>query len=213
MNITVKGGRSVAAVLKSEAQVRILRQLWASQGEWSGRQIARDVGLSATHCHLALKELEARGLVFFRPVSKVHLYRVNQDHYMVRRVFGPLFEAERALPGEIDRLIRQTLVKKSHHADVLSLVIFGSMARGSEKLGSDLDLLVVVSSEAAKKALEPALESLGSALTRQFSIPFSPYVQTLSEVREKHHRKLAVIENILKQGRCIHGTELKELAP
>lgn len=211
MNMTIKGRRSVASILKSEAQVRILRELWKTQGEWSGRQIARHTALSATHCHLALKELAARGLVFFRPVSKVHLYKINKDHYLVRRVFAPLFEAERAIPKEIDRLILETLIKKPARVSPMSVVLFGSMARGAEKLSSDLDLLVVVPSKAAKMELEPDLEILRGALARQFTIPFSPYVQTLAEIREKYRRKLPIVENILKQGRRLYGKDLKEL--
>jgi len=206
----MKGRRSAAPVLESQAQVRILRHLWKTKGEWSGREIARRVDLSATHCHLTLKELEARGLVFLRPVSKVHLYRINDDNYMVRRVFLPFFEAEKAIPGEIDKLIKKTLLEKSS-IKILSLVLFGSMARQTERLTSDLDLLVVVPSKAAKIVLEPHLDNLGSLLARQFGIPFSPYVLTLAEIREKHHRKLPVIENILKQGRCLFGKPLKEL--
>lgn len=209
--MTMKGKLSATPVLESQAQVRILRHLWKTKGEWSGREIARQVGLSATHCHLALKELEARGLVFLRPVSKVHLYRINEDTYMVRRVFSPFFEAEKSIPGEIDKLIKKTLVEKSSSIGILSLVLFGSMARQTERLTSDLDLLVVVPSKAAKTKLEPNLDDLGSLLSRQFSIPFSPYVQTLAEIREKHHRKLPVVENILKQGRCLFGKPLKEL--
>ncbi len=207
----MRGRRSAAPVLESQAQVRILRHLWKTKGEWSGRETARQVGLSATHCHLALKELEARGLVFLRPVSKVHLYRINEENYMVRRVFSPFFEAEKAIPGEIDKVIKKTLVGKSSSIKILSLVLFGSMARQTERLTSDLDLLVVGPSKAAKAGLEPDWDNLGDLLSRQFNIPLSPYVQTLAELREKHHRKLPVVENILKQGRCLFGKPLKEL--
>jgi predicted nucleotidyltransferase len=185
--------------------------LWKTQGEWSGREIARQTGLSATHCHLALKELDARGLAIFRPVSKVHLYKINADNYMVRRVFSPFFEAEKAIPKEIDHLILKTLVQRHAPIEIISLVLFGSMARGTERLESDLDLLVVVPSQAAKEGLEPNLEKLRSLLAREFNIPFSPYVQTLAEIREKHRKKLPVVENIIKQGRCLYGKDLKEL--
>ena len=130
---------------------------------------------------------------------------------MVRRVFSPFFEAEKAIPSEIDNLVTKTLVMKSSSIEILSLVLFGSMARQTERLTSDLDLLVVVPSKAVKTELEPNLNDLGSLLSRQFSIPFSPYVQTLSEIREKHRRRLPVVENILKHGRCLFGKPLKEL--
>ena len=104
---------------------------------------------------------------------------------MVRRVFSPFFEAEKAIPGEIEKLIKKTLVEKSSSNEILSLVYL-EMARQTERLSSDLDLLVVVI-KAAKTGLEPNLDDLGSLLaTIQHS--FSPYVQTLAGDKEKHHK-------------------------
>jgi len=95
--------------------------------------------------------------------------------------------------------------------DIVSLVLFGSMARGTGRLGSDLDLLVVVPAKEALKTIEPHVERLRALLFKRFNVPLSLYLQTLPELRRKHHQKLPLIREILKDGRTIYGTDLKDL--
>ena len=114
------------------------------------------------------------------------------------------------MPKKIAALVTKSLVG-SPKSDILSIVLFGSMARGTERLGSDLDLLVVLVSKESVKALEPRVERLRELLFKRFSAPLSPYIQTLSELRHKHHQKLPLIREILKEGRTIFGKDLKEL--
>ena len=197
--------------LHEDAQSRVLRFLWRSRTEWSGREIARKVGLSAPSCHETLKKLDARGLVELRRVSNVHLYKINSENYLIEDVFGPFFEAEAAMPKQMEATITKALTRPAK-PEVVSLVLFGSMARGTKiRASSDLDLLVVLPSKDSLKSLEPKLEQLKEALFRRFHVPLSPYVQTLPELRRKHHRKLPLIGEILKDGRTIYGKDVKEL--
>ncbi|MBI5595428.1 MAG: nucleotidyltransferase domain-containing protein [Elusimicrobia bacterium] len=169
--------------------------------------------MSAPACHATLKGLDARGLVHFRRVSNVHLYKVNPENYLIENVFARLFEAEAAMPEQLEATITKALTRSAKPA-VVSLVLFGSMARGTKvRDTSDLDLLVVVPSKGSIEALEPKLEQLKEALFRRFHVPLSPYVKTLPELRQNHHRKLPLIREILKDGRTIYGKEVKELLP
>jgi len=197
-------------VLHEDAQSRVLRFLWRSRAEWSGREIARKVGLSAPACHETLKKLDARGFVHLRRVSNVHLYKINPENYLVRNVFARLFEAEAAMPKQVAALVRKSLLD-SPKSDILAIVLFGSMARGTQQLGSDLDVLVVVSVKENRKELEPRVERLRDLLFKRFNVPLSPYIQTLSELRRKYDQKLPLIREIAKDGRTIYGKDIKEL--
>ncbi len=199
-----------SALLHEDARTRVLRFLWRSRAEWSGREIARKVGLSAPACHETLKKLDTRGLVLFRRVSNVHLYKINPENYLICNVFAHQFEAEAAMPKKVAALVTKSLVD-SAKTDILSIVLFGSMARGTEQLGSDLDILVVLPTKKGVKALELRIENLRESLFKRFSVPLSPYVQTLSELRHKHQQKLPLIREILKDGQTIFGKEIKEL--
>ncbi|MFH1725081.1 MAG: winged helix-turn-helix domain-containing protein [Elusimicrobiota bacterium] len=201
----------VSELFSRESEIRVLRFLWQSRTDWSGREIARKVGLSPPACHDALKRLYARGLVHFRRVSHVHLYKINPESYLVERVFAPLFQAEGEIEEEVTRLTKETLVTPATRRSILSIILFGSRARGEEKAGSDLDLLVVVVDGKGAKAVEPFVEKLRSALFKKFNIPLSPYVQTLAEIRKKRGRKLPLTDSILQEGKLVYGREFEEL--
>jgi predicted nucleotidyltransferase len=196
--------------IHENAQTRVLRFLWNSRAEWSGREIARKVGLSAPACHETLKKLDARGLVEFRRVSNVHLYKINPENYLVQNVFARQFEAEAAMPKQIAAMVRRSLVD-APKSNIISIVIFGSMARGTTQLGSDLDILIVLPAKEGLKALEPRVERLSALLFKRFSVPLSPYIQAMSELRRKYNRKLPLIQEILKDGLTIYGKDIKEL--
>ena len=193
-----------------DAQARVLRFLWRSRAEWSGREIARKSGLSAPSCHATLKKLDAGGLVEFRRVSNVHLYKINPENYLVRYVYARLFDAEGAMPKQIAATVKKSLVD-SPKSDIISIVLFGGMARGAEQLGGDLDLLVVLPAKASLKALEPRLALLRILLFKQFSVPLAAHIQTLPELRSNRCRKLPLVRAILKDGRTVYGKDLKEL--
>ena len=203
-------GAGSGASQHDDAQTRVLRFLWSSRAEWSGREIARKAGLSAPSCHETLKRLDARGFVEFRRVSNVHLYKINSENYLVQNVFVHRFVAEVALPQQIAIAVKKALVE-SPQGGIISLVLFGSMARGTHQIGSDLDLLVVIRAKEERKAVEPRIERLRDFLFRRFSVPLSPYIQTRLELRRKHHGKLALIGEILRDGRTIYGKDIKEL--
>ena len=202
---------SALSVLNQKSQALVLRFLWKSRSEWSGREISRQTGLSAPACHKALKQLDARGLALFRRVSNVHLYKINSDNYLVEHVFAPLFETEAALPGQVLKTIKVFIAAYPGNKRLLSAIIFGSMATGRERLSSDMDLLVVTSDDASAKELEQHIQDLRTLVYRKFSIPLSPYIQPLAEIKAKHKKKLPLIFRILEEGQCIYGKDFKEL--
>ena len=198
-------------MLNRKSLALVLRFLWKSRSEWSGREISRQTGLSAPTCHKALKQLDARGLALFRRVSNVHLYKINSANYLVEHVFAPLFETEAALPGRVLKAIKGFLTSYPGNKKILSAVVFGSMATGRERLSSDMDMLIVTSDAGGARELEQRIQDLRTLVYRKFSIPLSPYIQPLAEIRTKHKKKLPLILRILEEGRCIYGKDLKEL--
>lgn len=193
------------------AGMSILRFLLRSRGEWSGREVARHVGLSAPACHEALKRLEARGLVLFRRVSNAHLYKINADSYMVDKALRPMFEAEAGMAREVETEIRRAFAA-SRDGRTLSLVLFGSFARAvKSRPARDLDLLIVLRSQKDLDLLEPGIERLRDTLFRRFHLPLSAHVQTVAELREKGRRGLPLIAEIQKDGRTLMGRAIQEL--
>ena len=125
---------SALSLLNQKSPALVLRFLWKSRAEWSGREIARQTGLSAPACHQALKQLDARGLALFRRISNVHLYKINPDNYLVAHIFGPLFETEAALPGQVLSAIKKFLTGCPENENFFPLLCSAAWQRATKAL-------------------------------------------------------------------------------
>ena len=128
-------------VLGSKTKISVLRLLCTYRKAFSEREIARRVGRNATNVHQVLQQLVDAGVVEAERVGRVRLFRIAESNLWVERVLVPLFEAERQ--------VAEALASAVVHAagpTAVSVVLFGSRARGESRAGSDVDLLVVVGS-------------------------------------------------------------------
>ena len=78
--------------------------------------------------------------------------------------------------------IPKGLVKKA--------VLFGSVGKGEEKAGSDIDVFFLVKEAKDKEKLESALEKLSNACLEAYGNGLSPYILTEQESRKKAREKL-----------------------
>ncbi|MCX5785149.1 MAG: hypothetical protein NTX59_05635 [Elusimicrobia bacterium] len=200
---------SALSLLNNRSQTAVLRFLWKSRAEWSGREIARQTGISAPACHQALKQLDAGGLALFRRIANLHLYQINPENYLVEHIFTPLFKAEAALPGQVLKTIAVFFAKYPGRKKTVSAVTFGSMVTGRKRLHSGLDLLVVTADYTSAKKMERRIQELQTTVYRKFNIQLSPYIQTLAGIKAKLRQKSPLIARILKNGRRIYGKDLK----
>lgn len=143
---------------------------------FTGREIARLLGIAHSTVLPALRTLADVGLVNERVLGRAHIFRVNRDH-VLHAVLAATFGSERKLIGEIAELIRASLA-----ADSESIVLFGSRARGAARTGSDIDLLIV-SKEA--RETEAALEPLRDQLRRRFGLELDAKVLTPVQLRSR----------------------------
>lgn len=142
-------------VFGSADRFRTLRTLFAEPGRGFGlRELAAQAGVDSSNVSRMLKRWVAAGLVTRRQTDGLPRYvastdpslrplvqLMQQDSALVRALREPL----QALPG------------------VKVAVVFGSVARGEAKAGSDVDVLVLgnVSELKANVALKPAARALG----------------------------------------------------
>lgn len=193
-------------VLGQRSKIKILRVLFKSKIEITGRQVAQLSGLNHRTCHLALRELIDEGIVSRQKVGKAHLFSLKETNYLVSHVLQPLFKKE---AGLLQTALKK--ITKSLDRVVVSLVLFGSFVQGREKSDSDIDLLVLVSCQSEKKKVERRFDSLNMELTDTFGNVVSPYILTLGEFTKKHRAGERLIEKIIKEGKVIQGKSLSEV--
>lgn len=197
-------------ILDSSVKVRILRFLCRKGGEWSGRRLAAELKMNPVTAHRALRELYGATILDFRKTGNSFGYSLRDDHDVVRQVLRPLFERERGAHERLSELFRKEL-SASAKKSVLTAAIYGSIARGQERPTSDLDLLVLVPSEEAKRQVRPALDTFCEKVVSRFANVPSVQVNTVREAREKVRRGLPLFQSILGHHRLIWGRPLEEI--
>lgn len=177
-----------------------------SQGA-SGRAIASLLGISSFKAHQTLKFLVAQGMLKETIVGRSHLYRVNEDHILVQGMILPLLRFQERLFEEVGKDIVKSLTPKP-----ISVILYGSVARGEEGPQSDLDLLLVYENK-DKKAVGPIRESdlFMEKISRKYGNPVSVRRSLLSDFQERFSKRNTLIVNIIKEGKVIFGKSMMEL--
>ena len=152
------------------AILRVLNQI--TQGI-SGRELARRAAINDRTCRLALERLEYFNLVENLGTGKIKLFKLNRKNYFAESVLAPLFF------GEVSFLV--TLIEKlqlSLNNECEWACIYGSVAKKMDVETSDLDVLIIVSSEKNVKGLQDKMTELTSSIFTGFGLSLSPLILT-----------------------------------
>lgn len=136
------------------------------------REIARLTGTNAGTLHRELAKLAEAGLLLRETRGNQVLYGANRNCPVFDELSGLLRKTSGA--AAVIRTVLQPLDSRIRYA-----LIFGSVARGAENVGSDVDVLVVgdVGFSDVVRALYPAQETLGREI--------NPVVYSVEELRQR----------------------------
>ena len=136
------------------------------------RELARLTGASAGSLHRELRALSELGLLLRQEVGRQVHYRANPDSPVFEELAGLL----RKTAGVAD-VLRDALAPLADK--VTFAFVYGSMAAGTQRPGSDVDLMVL--GRAGFADLARALASAQAALRREVN----PTVTTPREFKQK----------------------------
>lgn len=193
----MKWTNSLDEVMGNRLKVRLVRILCDSDEPQTGLRLAKAAGYSHTQTYKALDELEELGLVTSWASGAAYLYSVNRESYLVREVLTPALRAER----EIIRALAQRFYDRLGE-DLLSVVVYGSVARKEDQADSDIDLILVCRDGSDVEDLEFAAAEVSLSASREFAGPVSAFV-----FDEKTYQKR------LRQGKAMWGDVRKEGVP
>lgn len=185
--------------------VKVLRHmvLYPSQ-VITGRGIARELGMSHATCTRSLNSLVNTGLLIRRRVGNSATYEIARDSALYMDILEPAFRVElRLLQRLADTLL--TGIK----GKVLSVYLFGSVARGEDTLSSDIDIMVLIRRQADKYAVEAALETNREKAYRLFRIGVSTMVYDEEEFKRMTAKKSPLAEEVISEGVLLTGAEVR----
>jgi len=169
---------SLLNLLNSKTKVKIIRFLLTYEASMSEREIASILKISHMSVNRTMRELADMNFVNFVVVG---------GHKLIKEV------SERKEPLEN---LKEALLKNLPKALIKRVVLFGSLAKGSERPDSDIDVFIVVKNNQDKQKLEKFLDKLSNICLEVYGNRLAPYVLTEKEVSQK--KRLKIISEVNK---------------
>lgn len=183
---------SLLQILFPQVRAEVLRLLFADETrELHLRELTRQSGLSLGTLQTEVEKLRAADLLLSRRDGNRLYFRANAAH--------PLF-------ADLRQLVLKTAGLREVLADALRDVpgielafVFGSLAAGTGKAGSDVDLLVI--GDAGLRALAPRLRPAAERLGREIN----PVTMTVAEFARDRAKKTFLRDVLAKDKLFLKG--------
>ncbi len=187
--------RPLDPVFAAPSHIAILRALLDSAEGMSGRQVARLAEVNHQACAVALGRLEELGVVTRQGSGQSQLFRLNREHRLVRDLLVPLLQGERAIFRQALQRVGSLLAGRRVQA-----LVFGSAARGEERKGSDLDLLLILPSAREASAIRQVADEVRATLRREWGIRVNVLILPQRSVARRQKLGDPLITNVLREG-------------
>ena len=190
-------------LLGSKASISVLRTLVRYRGKiFTIRGLAHDAHVSHPRVSKTVKELDKLGVVQIQPIGRSHQVSLNEKSHILKRIIVPMFEAEERTLDQMILVLKRYLGAEKN----TSAAIFGSVPKGQEKEGSDIDVIII--SDDFDGAIAAASDA-GEEIFAKFHGRISPIVFSESELRLK--KRSGLVCSILDNHTMVHGRNLEDL--
>lgn len=186
-------------IFANASGIKVLRFLILHKPEMTGREIARFSGISHMQAHRLLNSFEKEGIVIKKIVGKSNLFKINEKNVIVNVFMNYLFKKEKNLIAD---LINGLFLKIKDN--ILSIVFFGSVARGNERPDSDVDLFILVKDKKAEALINKELKNLEVIFHEKTGNRLSPLVMQIADYKKRAKSKKTIISEIIS-GKVIFG--------
>lgn len=162
------------------------------------RLAARGSRMGISH---VVNRLVEHGVVLAEPANQGYLYRLNRDHVLAPVVLAGATTRQTLLTRLAERAL--DLMPAPIHVSVV-----GSFARGEAGPDSDIDLLVVVATEAELDKLDDQLRQLAAEVTDWTGNDCQVLAFTTRHLRSLRSSGERAVDSWLDDSRLLVGTEL-----
>ncbi len=197
--------RPVEAVIPG-VQGRVLAVLVETTAELNVRTIARLSGGSLAQVSRVLPGLVELGLVERREVPPSSLFCLVREHVAA----GPLIALARGRDGVIEEMGRVAAVLP---VSPVSVIVFGSFARGEADAESDIDTVFVqpVGVDETDDAWSDSVEQWRSQIRRASGNPVEVLEVGFEEIGPRLRSSQLLWRDIRSEGIVVHGRGIDEL--
>lgn len=200
----MKWSSTLEEVTGSKLKVRIIRTLYESGRPLTGMKLAQAAGYSHTQTYKALDDLETLGVITKDYAGASHLYSINPRSYVVKEMLAPALKAEKTMLNALASRFYDRMGK-----DLVSITLFGSVARRKDEPGSDIDLILVARDTADLESVEDLAAEVSLDAALEFGGPVSAFVVSETEYHRRLGEARAMWADVKSEGRAITRKDLE----
>jgi len=179
--------------------------------EFTINELANKTNIFYSYVHRQVEELDGKGILVVNQRTNRKYCKPNYSKPEVKVSFVKISNqiAEDFLKKRdkiffvVEKLL--SVLPKKTDFNLLSVILFGSLAKGTDSQKSDIDLFILVPS---KKKYDETIDTECTALSRSFGVEINPMVSEptnlLTMLKNKEHN---VANEILKNKIILFGAE------
>ncbi len=200
-------------IIDSPSKLAILRVFASRDGlKATGREIARLAGFSVPSTHESLKDLYTRNILSREIIGRQHIYALNEEDRIVQKVLRPMFAVENNYKDEIRDLILEEIQKAGLKEKVVSMILYGSVQKGTAQKGSDVDVAVVVGkSTNVGRVFEVFNSNIEERFKSFFGVHLDFYVKSAVEFRKLLRKNQPPVSTLMQSYSVLYGKEPLEV--
>lgn len=193
-------------VFSTWSNIAVLRVLKKVKIGLSGREIAKQAGMSPPSCLAALSTLESLNIVSRQRGGRDHFFALNREHFVVNKIIIPMLHQELEFKKSLFNEIIKTIGN-----DSVSVFLFGSVARLQEQTESDMDICIVYKDQKTKKKLEMLNRELGFLLHKKYGVSLAPFYLSTNEFKKRFLSKKPPVSDVITEGQLLTGKKVEAL--
>ena len=167
-------------MITKSALIKVIREIIRERGELSLREIARKSSIAPSAAKYIMDFLLSNSVVEKRILGKMHLFKIKNNFLTKNmKILYSLYEINSSK-------LTEEIIKRDN--TVMSIILYGSVAKGEDDSKSDIDLLII----SRKKLNIPDLKS-ENKLKRELNIIKYAY----NEWKQKAQKDRVFYENII----------------
>lgn len=202
----MKSTLTAGDLFSSRGRVEVLRVLWGVKVPMTAAEVARRTRMTHPGTASVLRRFVDYSLVDSSPAGRGHTYWLNRENVYVDTMLDPVFSAEREIPEMMLEAIRLDFEDRG----AISIVLFGSYARGDQDETSDVDVMVVTLNSRLKTEIDHDLPAIIDAFSRTFGASLSVIVHDPEEASLLAQRAPGLYESLVTDGVCLAGLSIAE---
>lgn len=199
----------LVAVLGTRGKVAVLRILWRASTPLAYREVVRRSGMAYRSIDLALGELATTGVVEELEGGRERRVRLRTGHRLAAAISN-LLQVDADFFAAL-RVELRAVATASQPDGLLAAAIVGAAARREERLGSDLDVVLIARDPDAASRCRDRFTLAADGITSRFGAKLKLITYDVAMARAMWRKRTAAAVRDVQESELLAGRTLEEL--